>query len=277
MTDAGPASSRSELRLGGVPEHFNLPWHLAMESDELSDLELSWEDQPGGTGAMLAALAEGDLDVVSILTEGTILAVDRGAALSIEQVFVESPLRWGIHVPAASDLESESQLAGQRFAISRFFSGSHLMAFILADQLGFEVSDDQFVVVGGLDGARESFANAESEIFLWDRYMTQVFVDNGEFRRVSEVETPWPSFVIATRTEVKEQRPDDVKRVIDAVVSEACALHARPDIVDQLTTRYELDARSADEWLASTTFSERGPVDPAMVADTLATLRRAGF
>lgn len=267
----------SELRLGGVPEHFNLPWHLAMESSELADLALTWADQPGGTGAMLSALEAGELDVVSILTEGTVLAIERGAALSIEQVYVQSPLQWGVHVPAASELREEGDLAGQRFAISRFFSGSHLMAFVLAERLGFDIDPSQFVLVGGLDGARESFAAEGSEIFLWDRYMTQVLVDNNEFRRVGVQLTPWPSFVIAVRTEVKEQRPDDVKRVIDAVVAQAVALHSRPEIVSELTSRYDINETSAREWLASTEFAQRGVPDQAMLSDTAATLRRAGF
>ena len=50
------------LKLGGVPEHFNLPWHLAMESPACADLDLSWEDQPGGTGEMLTKLEQGQLD-----------------------------------------------------------------------------------------------------------------------------------------------------------------------------------------------------------------------
>ena len=63
------------LRLGGVPEHFNLPWHLALESGALGDIEATWEDQYGGTGQMLSGLEDGSLDVVSILTEGTVAAI----------------------------------------------------------------------------------------------------------------------------------------------------------------------------------------------------------
>lgn len=266
-----------ELRLGGVPEHFNLPWHLAMESGALADLELSWQDQPGGTGAMITGLADGSLDVVSILTEGVVAAIDGGLAATVIQVYVESPLQWGVHVPAQSDLTDEAQLRGRRIAISRFNSGSHLMAFVQADRLDWDVTDEQFVVVGGLDGAREAFAAGTADQFLWDRYMTQFLVDNGEFRRVGVQPTPWPSFVIAVRNDVLHAQTTAVGRIVDEVIDQATALHARPDIVTELTSRYELDETSAGAWLDSTTFASRAAVDAAMLDETLATLRRAGF
>ena len=37
-----------KLRVGGVPEHFNLPWHLALEAHrfESLDIELTWQRLP---------------------------------------------------------------------------------------------------------------------------------------------------------------------------------------------------------------------------------------
>jgi sulfonate transport system substrate-binding protein len=266
----------SNLRLGGVPEHFNLPWRLALESG-LSNDGCTWEDQPGGTGEMLRKLESGDLDMVSILTEGTVAAIAEGLAVTIVQVYVESPLQWGVHVPAGSRFESEADLAGARIAISRFRSGSHLMAYVQAERLGWDLTDDQWVVIGNLDGARTSFAAAESDLFLWDRFMTQPLVDNGEFRRVGVQPTPWPSCVIAVRNDALLGRTTEVGRVVDAVVAQANALHRRPGIVELLRERYELSADAAQGWLESTSFAPRAAFDPAIAADALATLGRAGF
>jgi sulfonate transport system substrate-binding protein len=46
------------LRVGGVPEHFNLPWHLALEQGLFAKrgLDLTWIDVPNGTGAMVCIL-----------------------------------------------------------------------------------------------------------------------------------------------------------------------------------------------------------------------------
>ena len=265
------------LRLGGVPEHFNLPWRLSLESDQLNGIEATWEDQPGGTGQMLAKLESGELDLVSILTEGTVAAIDGGLPATIVQVYVQSPLQWGMHVPAASDIHEVADLEGKRIAISRFRSGSHLMAFVQADRLGWTLTDDQFVVVGDLEGARSTFAEAGAEQFLWDRFMTQPLVDAGEFRRVGVEPTPWPSFVIAVRTEVLLGRTTEVGAIVDAVVANATGLHDLPGIVDMLAERYGITTAGAEAWLEATTFAPRLAFDPEIATSTLATLRRAGF
>ncbi len=265
------------LRLGGVPEHFNLPWLLALESGEVADLGPTWEDQPGGTGQMLGKLEAGELDLVSILTEGTVSAIERGVPITIVQVYVASPLQWGVFVPAGSGFRTEDDLSEARIAISRYNSGSHLMAFIQAERMGWTLDDHRFVVVGGLDGAVESFAADEADLFLWEQHMTRPHVEAGRFRQVGVQETPWPSFVIAVRDETLLARTVEVGRIVDAVVAEANALLDRPDAVDLLSTRYQLEPETVRSWMASTTYVERSAMDPAIAVDVLDTLARAGF
>ena len=269
--------TRNQLNLGGVPEHFNLPWHLAIESPACAELDLHWEDQYGGTGEMLAKLAAGELDMVSILTEGTVSAIAKGAALTILQVYVSSPLRWGIFVPAGSPYQEVSELDGARIAISRFNSGSHLMAFILARAHGWTLTDDRFVLVGDLQGAIDSFAAGESELFLWDQYMTTPHVEAGRFRQIDTLETPWPSFVIAARNEVLTGRTTEVGRVVDAVVAQATALHDRPAIDQELARRYGLRSETVRSWLDTTIFAPREAMDPSIAQKVLDTLAEAGF
>ena len=89
------------IRVGGVPEHFNLPWHLAMEDGafEKIGIKINWEDQHGGTGEMTRALDSGGLDIAILLTEGITKSILQGLQAKILQVYVTTPLRWGIHVP----------------------------------------------------------------------------------------------------------------------------------------------------------------------------------
>ncbi len=58
-------SASVTLSVGGVPEHFNLPWHLATEngSFEREGLRIQWRDYPDGTGAMVRDLRSNVLDV----------------------------------------------------------------------------------------------------------------------------------------------------------------------------------------------------------------------
>ncbi|MGB5462344.1 MAG: ABC transporter substrate-binding protein, partial [Aureibaculum sp.] len=48
------------LTIGGVPEHFNLPWHLAIEEGKFTNegIDLKWKEFPDGTGAMNKALRD---------------------------------------------------------------------------------------------------------------------------------------------------------------------------------------------------------------------------
>ena len=48
--------------IGGVPEHFNLPWLKLLAAGKLEEAGVSarWEDYAGGTGAMVSALNEKD-------------------------------------------------------------------------------------------------------------------------------------------------------------------------------------------------------------------------
>ena len=59
------ASRLHRLRVGGVPEHFNAPWHSAASKGAFTaaGLQIDWVDFPGGTGAMNKALRQGEIDV----------------------------------------------------------------------------------------------------------------------------------------------------------------------------------------------------------------------
>jgi ABC-type nitrate/sulfonate/bicarbonate transport system substrate-binding protein len=101
-------TSKARLTIGGVPEHFNLPWRLAIEEGRFADagIQLRWTDCPGGAGEMTRGLADGELDLALTLSEGAVAAISREVPMRILQWYVCSPLIWGIHVPASSDLHT---------------------------------------------------------------------------------------------------------------------------------------------------------------------------
>jgi len=61
------------LRIGSVPEHFNLPWRLAISSGSLDtdELRTKWTDFPSGTGEMVRALNADEVDIAILLSEGS--------------------------------------------------------------------------------------------------------------------------------------------------------------------------------------------------------------
>ena len=47
-----------QVKIAGVPEHFNLPWHMCIENGEFNEagIDLQWTDVPEGTGKMCQML-----------------------------------------------------------------------------------------------------------------------------------------------------------------------------------------------------------------------------
>jgi ABC-type nitrate/sulfonate/bicarbonate transport system substrate-binding protein len=248
-----------KLTIGGVPEHFNLPWHLALEARrfEALGIEVAWRDYAGGSGAMANALRDGELDAALLLTEGAVAAVSDAVPLTIGSVFTESPLVWGIHVPAASRFRAVADLGGARYAISRRGSGSHLMAVLHARAQTWPIERLTLVTVGDLSGAVAAFAEDRADVFFWEKLMTKPLVDAGRFRRVGEFEAPWPAFVVCAADRLDADRRAALARAVALALDEARALRARPDAAQLIARRYGLRETDVVEWLATTRWSER--------------------
>jgi sulfonate transport system substrate-binding protein len=247
------------LRIGGVPEHFNLPWHLALAARRFEPLgiEVAWRDYAGGSGAMAKALRDGELDAALLLTEGAVAAVAGGVPLAIVSLYTDSPLIWGIHVPAAARFRTAEELEGARYAISRPGSGSHLMAVVHARAQGFSVERLELVPVGNLDGAVAAFAAGRADVFFWEKFMTKPLVDAGKFRRVGEFTAPWPAFVVCAARALEGQQRDALGRAVALVLDEARALRSRVDAAQLIADRYGLRPDDVADWLETVRWSAR--------------------
>jgi len=157
------------------PEHFNLPWHLAIEEGlfQKEGIRLEWIDFPDGTGAMNKALRNGTIDMAVILTGGIIKDIANGNPSKIVQMYVSSPLLWGVHVAAKSSFTAIDQLENARVAISRYGSGSHVMAYAQAEKRGWNPSQLQCEVVGTLEAAVEALTDEKADYFMWEHFTTK--------------------------------------------------------------------------------------------------------
>ena len=246
------------IRIGGVPEHFNLPWELAMERDLFSHagVELDWTFYAGGTGAMTKALARGDLDIAILLTEGFISAVHNGLEASIVKVYIDSPMRWGIHTGKQNALTEVSATNPARIAISRFGSGSHLMALIHAEQRKVELNENHFVVVNSLHGAIDSLVKNETDLFYWEPFMTKPFVTSGQVRRIGTFSAPWSSFLVVASKQALRLKAGAIKRTLDIMNAECVRFKKAPESVHQLTQRFQMNAEEARQWLEDTQWNQ---------------------
>lgn len=251
-----------KINIVGVPEHFNLPWPLCIENGEfeVEGIDLQWTDVPEGTGKMCQMLRDGETDIAVILTEGIVKDIVGGNPSSIVQVYVQSPLLWGIHVAANSTYQTIDDLKNTKVAISRYGSGSHLMAIVNAQNNGWNTETLEYDLVNTIDGAVESLTNGTSDYFMWERFMTQPLVDNGTFRRIGECPTPWPCFVIAVRNEVLAQHPQTIERILEIINNTTIEFKDIPSIDRTLACKYNQKIEDIQQWLRLTEWSQK-PLD----------------
>lgn len=267
------------FKIGGVPEHFNLPWRMAIEEGRFREagIQLHWSDMGGGTGQMVRGLESGSLDIAVLLTEGVSMAVLKGLKAKIIQVYVTTPLHWGIHVPYHSKIDKVDDLEGKVFAISREGSGSHLMTYVRANQEEWDTSELKFNVVGDVYGGLWALENNEAQAFLWEKYTTHPFTEQKKCRYIDEVVTPWPCFVIAVREEIAEKYPEEIKSICEIVNKKAQELKQNEDVVDLISWRYNLRHGQVENWLNETEWNYEGIEYPLAFERTVSYLLKLGL
>jgi sulfonate transport system substrate-binding protein len=265
--DLPPPKSLTTLRVAGVPEHFNLPWHLALERRAFvrAGIDVQWHTVPQGTGAMCTMLRSGEIDLAVLVTEGAVCDILNGNPSTIVSHFVDSPLTWGVHVGAKTALLTPADLKGVPFAISRFNSGSHLMALAYAHAQGWQPKEEDFVLVNDLKGAVQRLQEPDPVVFLWEKSITAAWVHDGIFRRVDEYRPAWPCFVVVVRNEVLAQQGSSVHTLLKVVRDQARGLMEKKQAPDMIAQRYRMTVADAKEWFAAVRWNTNGGVDVPML------------
>lgn len=267
------------IRLGGVPEHFNLPIHLAMERGhfESRGIEIEWTTFKGGTGQMTKAMRDGEVDACVLLTEGIIKDIIQGNPSKIISNYVISPLTWGIHTGANNPLQSYKEIFDAKYAISRFGSGSHLMAIVDANSKEEQISKEQFNVIKNLEGALASLEKGETDVFYWEKYTTKPYVDKGLLRRVGEYLTPWPCFVIAAREQILQEQPDNIIRMLRTIHDSCDAFMQDEMAIPMVSERYKIEEKDVARWFHQTEWAIHGWVSTKMMKSVVFNLKTAGI
>ena len=271
-------SKGTKIRIGSVPEHFMTPWHQGMENGAFEDagLQLEWKDYPGGTGAMCQALKEDEADVCVLLTEGIIKAISAGNPSRIISNYIVSPIIWGIHTGVDNALTSVDDIFDKRFAISRYGSGSHLIPQVDALLREKQIRQEQFVLIQNIDGALKSLRAGECDVFYWEKYTTQPYVDKGDLRRLGEFITPWPCFVIAAREAFIQEEPEALKKMLEVVFRLNKSLMQSPDSVKDISKRRNLKEKNVERWMMSTVWADHAQVNPKMISNVQYCLAQVG-
>lgn len=247
------------IRIGGVPEHFNLPWHLGMEKGnfEKAGIKVDWTDFKDGTGGMCRAFREDRIDGAVILTEGIIKGISGGDKVKIVQEFISSPLIWGIHVAADSPFQELDDLEHEKVAISRPGSGSQLMAYVNAGRLGWNMRELDFETVIDIEGAVDALEQGKAGYFMWEHFTTKPLVDKGIFRRLDDCPTPWPCFVIAFKEDFLEKHSGEVKKLLQSLNEITRDFKNKPEVENLISERYGQKPEDVREWLKRTEWSQQ--------------------
>lgn len=267
------------IRFGGVPEHFNIPIYYGIQQNRFaqSGLNFSWTAYPGGTGAILNDLEDGKLDAATILSEGAIARILQGANLKIIKIYVDSPLVWGVHTKAGAGLDMGA-LQGKKYAISRFQSGSHLMPKVLARYYDYQIADpDDYVVVKDLNGAREALLHDRADIFLWEKFITQPYVDKGEFERIGECPTPWPPFLVVVRNELLESTYPQWQLFFQQLHTLIHELIRSGSIIQMVADEFGLQRFDAVRWYAEVEWNTDKYLNTERISSMLAQLSESGL
>jgi sulfonate transport system substrate-binding protein len=266
------------LRIAGVPEHFNLPWQLGLERRAFlrAGIDLQWRTVPEGTGAMCDLLRAGEVDLAVLVTEGAVRDIVNGNPSRIVSNYVDTPLTWGVHVSAKSDLRTPKDLKHLPFAISRFNSGSHLMAMNYAEQCGWQPAEKDFIIVNDLQGALDRMASGEPMVFLWELSTTAHWVEQGVLRRVDTVRPAWPCFMVVARNEVLASSADVVRRLLRVLHDQARGLMEKKNVADTIAQRYSMSVNTAAEWFTSVRWNTTGTVNMQALQAVSERLHRVG-
>lgn len=262
------------INLGGVPEHFNYPWHLADEEAvfDAIDIDLNFIEFPGGTGAMTQALLSKEIDLALLLTEGAIKFISENPSYKIIKVYVKSPLIWGVH----QAFTSVSEASTLPFAISRYGSGSHLMAYVHAQNKGWNIDQLKFEVIDNLNGLRKAYSDGLDALFLWEKTTTQPFVESQELKLVDTCPTPWPCFVLVAHEDYINEEAEDLEMFLDAINMCLDNFKDRPELIEEIADAYELKLEEVEEWISKTEWDSSLEVSKTMLSKVIATLNQLG-
>ena len=210
-------TSASPLRVGYVPEHYLLPFHLATAAPVPTE-PIPF---PSGTGHMISSLRADEIDIGIGLTEGWVAGLlseqgQKAKGYAIVGSLVENPLRWAVVTGRKrGDISAMDELQQHRkLGVSRLGSGSHIMGFVLAQQQGWLTSgaDSKSVLdvipLGPFKDLRDGVTGHDetqdptADFFMWEHFTTKPYFDSEgtPLKKIGEILTPWPSWHIAAST-----------------------------------------------------------------------------
>lgn len=158
------------------------------------------------------------------------------------------------------------------------------MPFVLKQQEGWS-EDFEFVIHNDFknlrDGVNHTGTVTPSDAFMWEHFTTKKYYDNGEIKRIGEIYTPWPSWVISASTDLTDN--EDGRKALaaffEAVDSGIAYFNEHQDeAVSYIASNLDYSEEDARAWMKTVRFSSHvSEIDePVIVKKTIQILQAAG-
>lgn len=268
------------IRLIGVPEHFNYPFRLLAKEQPFRSLgiEIQWKEESRGSGQMIQDLLSNQADLAILLTESFLNANESHANLKMIGFHVASPLIWGIHIARKLEANRPQDLPTPHFLVSRMGSGSHLMAQVLLSKIGNEwKTSPSFEIVGNLDGALEAMENGNKGMFLWEKFTTSPVVKSGQMKRIGDLPSPWPCFVMAVNTDSNSFQEHEILAIRDWIYQMNKTLKSDSNLPQKLAEEYQLGLEEVTEWLKTTRWATEADFSKSVLEETFTQITELGI
>lgn len=278
------------LRVAYVPEHFSTPLFFAEQEQYYASAGLKIEFTPviEGTGRLIKLLNENTVDIAIGLTEAFIADVAKGNDVySVVGSYVKSPLCWAISTGInRTDITLAEDLQGKRIGVSRIGSGSYIMSFVLGLDRKFDAPFfSEHPAVSNFKNLRDSVNLKEGvdplDAFMWEHFTSKKYYDNKEIKRVGEIYTPWPSWVITARRELLADHREEISAFLKAVNKGIQHFKENPKkATEYIAANLDYSEADATLWLATVKFNEQlgdAEIDwEKVVENTARVLKTAG-
>jgi ABC-type nitrate/sulfonate/bicarbonate transport system substrate-binding protein len=292
------SAAMAPLRIGFVPEHFSTPLEFAKKHYGFDSQLLPF---PSGTGHMVTALQNNEIDVGVGLTEGWIAALGKAqaakedAGFRLVGTYVETPLCWAISSGTQrNNINGIEDLQGKKVGVSRIGSGSYVMSFVLADQQGWlQKGQTPFPVevLNTFSNLRDGVNDKTADFFMWEHFTSKRYYDNGSIKRVGEIYTPWSSWKIVaanallnpenwshgantTVPPLKKELEEALEKINKGIEHFE---QNQEEAVQYISTKLDYSEEDAREWLKTVKFAgDVKGVDHNVVKKTVNILQKAG-
>jgi hypothetical protein len=163
------------------------------------------------------------------------------------------------------------------------------MTYLLANDRNWSAQTDVILKpLGGLGDLLDGIKTGAADSFLWETFTTKPYCDQGlvrfvhevapviSFRKVDEVVTPWPCFVVAVRSELLSSQRPALKKLLSAIQESCSEFKKTSKSLKYISKESKLSLEDSKTWFDQVEFSYDGKISRKVLRDAVDVLSKIG-